>query len=79
MNTRFRRHGRAIAIALAVIALVAGHGVVLYGLSNYVIESAAIASAVVVVVVLKHVGLIGAVGAPLWRRMSRRRSERKNG
>jgi hypothetical protein len=58
-----------------LIALVAGHGIILYYVSTYAIASGAVATGVVILIVLKHTGLIGALGAPLWRRSSRRRSE----
>ena len=67
--------GHLIAPALVLIALVAAHGVILYYVSAYSIGAAAVASGVVILIVLKHAGLIGALGAPRWRRLSRRRSE----
>ena len=75
MKIRSHWPGHLTVSALVLIALVAGHGVILYYVSTYAVASGAVATGVVILIVLKHAGLIGASGAALWRRLSRRRSE----
>jgi membrane protein YdbS with pleckstrin-like domain len=72
MPTRESKH--AFLLAIVAIALMAGHGVVLYYVSSHVAASAAIVSGMVLLVVVKHLGLIGALHA-WWRRRLRHRSE----
>jgi len=57
-------------LAALVIALMAGHGIILYYVSSHRIMSAAVLSGVIVLVVIKHLGLIGP-GYALLRRRSR--------
>jgi len=58
-----------------LVMLVAGHSVILYYVSAHAVGSAAIASGIVILLVLKHAGLIGTLCTQLWRRLSRSRSE----
>lgn len=67
------RHGWALRLAVAAIAVafVAAHGVMLYDLaSGSALPIAALASGMVVLAVLKHLGLIGALWAALRRHFS---------
>jgi hypothetical protein len=59
-------------LAVLLIVLVAGHGAVLYYLSAHVVLSAAVLSGAIIVLVTKHVGLLG----PLYALFRRRRSGR---
>lgn len=61
----------ALLLAVVAIALIAGHGVALYYLSSHVAASAAIMSAVVLLIIAKHLGLIGALHS-WWRSRLRR-------
>ena len=71
-----KRHGRLRARAwmlmAGVVILVAGHGVSLYYVSSHVALSAAVVSGVIILVVIKHLGLLGPVSA-LFRRRARRK------
>jgi len=70
-----RRHSpvraRAWILALGVVILIAGHGIVLYYFASHVTLSAAVVSSAIVLVVIKHLGLLGRVYA-LFRRRARR-------
>jgi hypothetical protein len=59
---------RALALAAGGVALVAAHGSGLYYLSSHVALSTTAAAAVVVLVLLKHLGWLGALYALLRRR-----------
>ena len=61
---------RVWVLPALVIALLAGHGVLLYYVSSHVMLSAAVLSGAIVLLVLKHLGLLG----PLYARFRRRRS-----
>jgi len=69
-----RRHSpvpaRAWMLALGVVILIAGHGIVLYYFASHVTLSAAVVSGAIVLVVIKHLGLLGRVYA-LFRRRAR--------
>lgn len=57
------------AVAAIAVAFVAAHGVMLYDLaSGSALPFAALASGMVVLAVLKHLGVIGALWAALRRR-----------
>ena len=61
---------RRLWLALAIAAvLIAGHGVVLYYLSSHLAASTAVFAGVFVLVVLKHLGLLGPFYAMVrkWR------------
>jgi hypothetical protein len=57
-------------ILIAVAILIAGHGIALYFVSSLTTLSAAVLSSVIILVVIKHLGLLGALFA-LFRRRSR--------
>jgi uncharacterized protein YybS (DUF2232 family) len=59
-------------LAVLLVLLLAGHGVILYYLSSRVALSAAVFFGVVLLLVLKHVGLLGPVYALIRRRRSRK-------
>lgn len=68
-TTRWPAH--AVSIAVLAVALIAGHGVVLYLFSSYFATSVAVVATVVLLVIAKHFGLIGAALSWLrreWRR-----------
>jgi len=60
-------------LPLAVIILIAGHGIVLYYFSSHVALSTAVVSAVIILVLIKHLGLLGSAYA-LFRRRARRKA-----
>lgn len=66
MKTRAREAKYTAALA-AAIAITAGHAITLYYVFPYVAASAAIVLMAILLVILKHVGLIGAMWA-WWRR-----------
>jgi membrane protein YdbS with pleckstrin-like domain len=68
-----RRH--VWMLPVVVIVLLAGHGVILYYLSSHVMLSAAVLSGAIILLVIKHVGLLG----PLYARFRRRRSGHRLG
>jgi membrane protein YdbS with pleckstrin-like domain len=55
---------------VGVVVLIAGHGIILYYVSSYTALSAAIVSGVILLVMVKHLGLLGSLYA-LFRRRSR--------
>ena len=59
------RHG--LVVLMAVVLLIAGHGIVLYYFSSHAMLSASVVAGIVVVAVLKHLGVFGSLYA-LWRR-----------
>ena len=70
-----RRHSplraRAWMLAVGVIILIAGHGIILYYFASHVTLSAAVVSGAIVLVVIKHLGVLGSVYA-LFRQRARR-------
>jgi hypothetical protein len=72
MRGHSRLRGRAWPLLVGAIILIAGHGIVLYYFASHVALSAAIVSGVIILVVIKHLGLMGPVYA-LFRRYCRRR------
>ncbi len=60
-------------LPVLVIVLLAAHGVILYYVSSRVMLSAAVLSGAIILLVLKHVGLLGPVYALFRRRHSRHR------
>jgi len=70
-----RRHSplraRAWMLAVGVIILIAGHGVILYYFASHVTLTAAVVSGAVILLVIKHLGLLGSVYA-LFRWRARR-------
>ena len=46
-------------LVVGVAVLIAGHGIILYYVSSHLALSAAVVSGVIVLVVIKHLGLLG--------------------
>jgi ubiquinone/menaquinone biosynthesis C-methylase UbiE len=61
---------RLLMALLGVVALIAGHGIILYYVSSHTALSVAIVLAVIVLVVVKHLGLLSILHA-LFQRWSR--------
>jgi hypothetical protein len=61
---------RVWMLPVLVIVLLAGHGVLLYYVSSHVMLSAAVLSGAIILLVIKHLGLVG----PLYALLRRRRS-----
>ncbi len=61
---------RTLMLSLGLAVLIAGHGIILYYVWSHTAVSAAVLSGVVVLVVIKHLGLLGPLYA-LFRRRSR--------
>jgi hypothetical protein len=79
MTTYFKRwieamkdHSRPLTrtwiLAAAALVLIAGHGVVLYAISLHAALPAAVVSGLIILVVFKHLGLLGPLYALLRRR-----------
>jgi len=70
-----RRHSplrsRAWMLAVGVIILIAGHGIILYYFASHVTLSAAVVSGAIILMVIKHLGVLGPLYA-LFRRRARR-------
>jgi hypothetical protein len=59
-----------LALAIAVV-LIAGHGVFLYYISSHMAVSAAVIAGVILLVLVKHLGLLGPLYAMLRKRRRR--------
>jgi hypothetical protein len=59
---------RVWMLPVLVVGLLAGHGIILYNVSSHVLLPAAVLLGVIMVLVIKHVGLLG----PLYSRLRRR-------
>lgn len=59
---------RVWLLPLLATVLLAGHGVILYYVSSHVMLSAAVLSGAVILLVVKHVGLLGPLYALFRRR-----------
>ena len=70
MNGHDRPRVRLWIVLVGVAALIAGHGIILYYVSSHTALSAAIVSGVLLLVVVKHLRLLGPLYA-LFRRRSR--------
>jgi hypothetical protein len=66
MKGHSRLLSRPWLLAVAVMALIAGHGIIYYIL-RHTILSTAVVSGLIILVVIKHLGLL----SPLFRRWSR--------
>jgi hypothetical protein len=64
--------GRIWLIAVVSLVLIAGHGVILYTAAKHLALSAGLAGVVVLLIVVKHLGLLGPAFA-LFRRHRRKR------
>lgn len=66
-----KEHNRSLVrislLLIAALTLVAGHGFVLYGLSSHSMLSAVAVSGLVIVVLIKHLGLLGSIYALIRR------------
>jgi len=72
MTRHGRLRARAWMLMVGVITLIAAHGVILYYFSSHLALSAAVVSGMIILVVIKHLGLLGPVYA-LFRRRARRK------
>jgi membrane protein YdbS with pleckstrin-like domain len=61
---------RVWMLPVLVVMLLAGHGVILYYVSSHVMLSAAVLSGAIILLAIKHVGLL----RPLYALFRRRRS-----
>ncbi len=71
MRGRSGLRARGWMLPVGVVILIAGHGIVLYYFSSHVALSAAVVSGVIILVVIKHLGVLGSTYA-LFRRRARR-------
>ena len=62
---------RAWMLLVGAIILIAAHGIILYYFSSHVALSAAVVSGLIILVAIKHVGVLGFVHA-LFRRARRK-------
>ena len=62
--------GRAWTLLVLIVVLLAAHGVVLYYVSSHVVLSAAVLWGAIILLLIKHVGLLGPVFALFRRRRS---------
>jgi hypothetical protein len=74
MNRHIHLPKRVWIIPLLVVALIAGHAILYYAMSHKVL-SGAVASGVIVLVVIKHLGLLG----PFYALLRRRSRQLKSG
>jgi hypothetical protein len=74
MTRHSRLRSRTWLLPVAFVILAAGHGVILYLFSSHVALPASIVSGVIILVVVKHWGLLGPVSALLRRRKERSRA-----
>lgn len=63
--------GRFWVLLVLLVVLVAGHGVILHYVSSHVVLSVAVLSGAVILLVIKHAGLLGSVYALFRRRRPR--------
>lgn len=66
-----KTHNRLWILLAGAIILVAGHGVILYYFSSHLTLSATVIAGVVVLVVVKHLGLLGPLYAILRKAVRR--------
>ena len=62
---------RTWMLAVGVMILIAGHGIILYYFASHVTLSAAVVPGAIILMVIKHHGALGSVYA-LFRRRTRR-------
>jgi membrane protein YdbS with pleckstrin-like domain len=70
MKTHSRLLTRSLVLSVAVVVFIAGHGIILYYVSSHTALRAAVLSGVIILVVIKHLGMLGPLYA-LFRRRSR--------
>ena len=63
---------RMWVVSVLALILLAGHGLILYYASSHLALSAGLASGVILLIVIKHLGLLGSAYAFLRRRWRRR-------
>ena len=63
---------RMWVLALLAVLLIAGHGIILYYASSHLALSVGLVSGVIVLIVIKHLGLLGPTYALLRRHWRRR-------
>src|ERR1700687_4289611 len=68
MKEHSRPLTRTLMLSAGVVVLIAGHGIILYYVSAHAALSAAVVSGVIILVVIKHLGLLGPLYALLRRR-----------
>ncbi len=73
MSARGRLFVHASILVAGAVVLIAAHGIVLRYLSGHAALPAAAVAGVVILVVVKHLGLIGVLSAKFWRHLWRRR------
>ena len=75
-TSKIKRHsllrGRILVVWVLALVLIAGHGLMLYFASSHLALSAGLASVVILLIVIKHLGLLGPAYALLRRRWRRR-------
>ena len=64
--------GRTGAVVALAVLLIAGHGVILYYASSHLALSAGLVSGVILLIVIKHLGLLGPAYALFRRRWLKR-------
>jgi hypothetical protein len=64
-------HRRFWIPPVLLVVLLAGHGIILYYGFSHVIPAAAVLSGAIILLVIKHLGLLGRVSAWFRRRRSR--------
>ena len=69
MKAHARLLMRTWMLPVGVIILIAGHGIILYNVWSHTALSAAVVLGVIILVVIKHLGLLGPLYA-LFRRRS---------
>jgi hypothetical protein len=74
-TTLMTQHGRLLfrtfLLSMAAAVLIAGHGFVLYYVSSHLALSAAAISGLIILLVIKHLGLLSPLHAALRRRSRR--------
>jgi hypothetical protein len=71
MNGHSRLFPRSWILALVLVAFIAGHGILFYVLSHKLL-AASVASGLIALVVIKHLGLLSPLYALLRRRIRNR-------
>ena len=72
MNGHSRLFARSWILALVLVAFIAGHGILFYVLSHKLL-AASVASGLILLVVIKHIGLLRPLYAVLRRGLRDRR------
>ena len=67
MNGHGRIFSRSWILALVLVAVIAGHGILFYVLSHKLL-AASVASGLILLVVIKHIGFLSPLYAVLRRR-----------